>query len=226
MKELSIFIDESGDFGGYEPHAPYYIITLVFHDQSNNIADDIAKLRNAMTSHGMPEYTVHAGPLIRREGEYEYLSFPERKKVFHCLFHFVRLADITYHSIIIEKKNHVEKIELNARISKQLSRFLNENLEMLMQYDRIAVYYDYGQLELTNILVTLFNSFLNNVEFKKVRPKDYKLFQAADMFCTLELLAIKAEAKMLSNSEKSFFLNEKNLRRAYLKAIQTKRFGK
>jgi hypothetical protein len=30
MGELSVFIDESGDFGPYERHAPYYIITLLF----------------------------------------------------------------------------------------------------------------------------------------------------------------------------------------------------
>lgn len=35
MKELSVFIDESGDFGAYEPHSPYYIITMVFHDQDS-----------------------------------------------------------------------------------------------------------------------------------------------------------------------------------------------
>ena len=34
MKELSVFIDESGDFGEYDDQAPYYIITMVFHDQS------------------------------------------------------------------------------------------------------------------------------------------------------------------------------------------------
>ncbi|MCR4612104.1 MAG: DUF3800 domain-containing protein [Lachnospiraceae bacterium] len=33
MKELSIFIDESGDFGEYATHSPFYIITMVFHDQ-------------------------------------------------------------------------------------------------------------------------------------------------------------------------------------------------
>ena len=224
MKELSIFIDESGDFGEYHPHSPYYIITLVFHDQSVDIYEDIKKFRNAMTSHGMPEYTVHAGPLIRREGEYKDFPFAERKRIFNYLFHFVRLADITYKPIIVEKKNLVERIDLNVRITKQLSQFLNENLEMLMQYDRIAVYYDYGQLELTNILVTLFHTFLNNVEFKKVRPKDYKLFQAADMFCTLELLSLKADAKVLTKSEKAFFLSEKNLRKTYLKAIHKKRF--
>lgn len=31
-KELSIFIDESGDFGKYDYQSPFYILTLVFHD--------------------------------------------------------------------------------------------------------------------------------------------------------------------------------------------------
>lgn len=39
MKELSIFIDESGAFGEYEQHSPYYIITMVFHDQAIPISD-------------------------------------------------------------------------------------------------------------------------------------------------------------------------------------------
>ena len=33
MKELSVFIDESGDFGEQDDQAPCYIITMVFHDQ-------------------------------------------------------------------------------------------------------------------------------------------------------------------------------------------------
>lgn len=37
LKELSIFIDESGDFGEYDHHSPYYIITMVFHDQQEDI---------------------------------------------------------------------------------------------------------------------------------------------------------------------------------------------
>ena len=42
MKELSIFIDESGDFGEYDFHSPYYIISLVFHDQANSIENDLS----------------------------------------------------------------------------------------------------------------------------------------------------------------------------------------
>ena len=37
MKELSIIVDESGDFGSYKPHAPYYLFTPVFHEQKDSI---------------------------------------------------------------------------------------------------------------------------------------------------------------------------------------------
>ncbi len=37
MKELNIFIDESGDFGEYATHSPFYIITMVFHEQNEDI---------------------------------------------------------------------------------------------------------------------------------------------------------------------------------------------
>jgi len=35
VKELSVFIDESGDYGEYEYHSPYYIISMAFHDQAD-----------------------------------------------------------------------------------------------------------------------------------------------------------------------------------------------
>ena len=43
MKELSIFVDESGDFGEYNYQSPYYIISMVFHNQNINIDQDNIK---------------------------------------------------------------------------------------------------------------------------------------------------------------------------------------
>ncbi|MDD6627099.1 MAG: hypothetical protein PUF03_02475 [Lachnospiraceae bacterium] len=40
MKELSIFIDESGDFGEITERPAYYLVTLLFHDQKNEIASN------------------------------------------------------------------------------------------------------------------------------------------------------------------------------------------
>ena len=38
-KILSVFIDESGDFGFIKDASKYYLITLVFHDQSIDISE-------------------------------------------------------------------------------------------------------------------------------------------------------------------------------------------
>jgi hypothetical protein len=40
-KTLSVFIDESGDFGPYEAHAPYYLVAMVLHNQDININENI-----------------------------------------------------------------------------------------------------------------------------------------------------------------------------------------
>ena len=224
MKELSVFVDESGSFGPYEFHSPYYIVTLLLHDQSMDITKDISLFSRKLTDLGLPDYTVHSGPLIRREFEYKNLILLERKRIFNIIYNFSRAVDIRYHSLIVEKKQLVEEMDLVDKLSKELSDFLYNHLETLIVYDRIVVYYDYGQKELTKILVSLFNAITRNVEYRKVAPADYMLFQVADMICTLELLALKAERKMLSNSELSFFGSEKKLYKSYLRAIHRKRF--
>ena len=44
MKELSIFIDESGDLGFNNNNPSYYIATFIFHNQFIDISDDISKV--------------------------------------------------------------------------------------------------------------------------------------------------------------------------------------
>ena len=43
-KILSIFIDESGDFGKFDSKNPYYYVSLVLHDQSIDITENIKNL--------------------------------------------------------------------------------------------------------------------------------------------------------------------------------------
>ena len=223
MRELSIFIDESGDFGSYEHRSPYYIVSLVFHDQAIDIMPNLLQMQQRMEQLNIPNHTVHSGPLIRREMDYKDYDIVERKRVFDRLFYFIYKLDISYHTLIVEKKQILGENDLTTKITKQLESFLFENIQMLTQYDRIVVYYDHGQKELTTILLSVFNTVLQNVEFKKVSPADYKLFQVADMLCTLELLALKREHKALSKSELKFFKSAKDLYKSYIRAIRKKR---
>lgn len=225
MKELSVFIDESGDFGPYQNHSPFYIVTLILHDQSKSINSSIKRLNSAISQTDFDiNHSIHTGPLIRRESDYANLELDERRYLFNCLFNFARTTDIQYKTIAVNKKELKHQFDLNARISKQLSLFINENLSFFLCFDKVVLYYDNGQTELTKILVAVFNTLLSNVDVRKVLPKDYKLFQVADLICTLKLLNIKREQNLLSHSEINFFNSSRDLNKNYIKPILKKEF--
>jgi len=98
VKELSVFVDESGDFGEYEHHCPFYIVTLVFHDQSKDIIENIDILNSRIRDLGLPNFTIHTAPLIRNEELYNNISLLDRKRTFNAMYNFVRTTDITYHT--------------------------------------------------------------------------------------------------------------------------------
>lgn len=220
MRELSIFIDESGDFGPYEPHSPYYLMALVFHDQADSIAEEIEYLRRHVSECGFgSNHAVHAGPLIRREADYSSLDLNARKKLFRAQFSFMRRVRIGFKSFLFCKRDfHDDHDALVSRMSRELGIYIRENLDFFQSFNRIVVYYDGGQKEITTIINSVLNVLLK-AEVRRVRPSDYRLFQAADMICTLELLAAKAEAGALSKSEREFFGGVRDLRKNYLKPL-------
>jgi hypothetical protein len=69
-KTLSIFIDESGDFGPYEVHAPYYIVAMVLHNQDIDLSENIKSFDVHLQNLGYTQHAIHTGPLIRRESVY------------------------------------------------------------------------------------------------------------------------------------------------------------
>lgn len=223
MKELSVFIDESGDFGPYENHAPFYLITLVFHDQSKDISEQISHLHRHVSEQGFPEtHAIHTAPLVRREQDYSSLNMADRRKLFRHLFAFVRLCDISYKTFIFKKKEFDDHDAMVSKMSREIGSYVRENLPSFQAFDRIVVYYDNGQKEITNIINAVFNVLLE-AEVRKVTPSGYSLFQAADMFCTLELARAKAEQGGLSRSEDEFFRGWRNLKKNYLAPIEKKR---
>ena len=88
VKELSVFVDESWDFGEYDYHAPYYIIFLVFRNQSNDIQFDLSHFNDELTYLNLSNHCVHADPIIRSEEEYKGMSLDERRKILKKLRFF------------------------------------------------------------------------------------------------------------------------------------------
>lgn len=223
MKELSIFVDESGDFGEYDYHSPYYIISFVFHEQSKDINTDIEELNQKLSFLGIGNQAIHTGPLIRQEREYHAMSLQQRQRVLSLLLTFFKKVDISCKTLLFEKKHSKNYLDLISSISKELSLFLKQHLEYFLSFDKIKIYYDRGQYPVTLILSSVFNFLLSNVTLKEaVKPSKYRLFQVADMLCTIELVNQKMKNKNLSKSELRFFVEPRIIKKKYIKPINHK----
>lgn len=222
-KILSVFIDESGDFGPFESHSPYYLVAMVLHNQSLDISNNISDFEAHLTNLGYPQHAVHTGPLIRRESVYANDLVEDRKRLFNALFNFTRRLNINYTCAKIKKSECHDVIELTAKLSKAIAGILRDHESFWNSFDNVIIYYDNGQIELTKILTSVFSTLYTHVEFRKVKPVDYKLFQVADLICTLELLSEKSKVNSLSKSEIEFFSNTRDFKKNYLKYIQKKK---
>ncbi len=227
MKELSIFVDESGDFGKFSENSPYYIVSFVFHEQKHSIAEQVKQLDSFLESKGLKNHTIHTAPLVRREQSYMFWDVNLRAKIFYKLFAFTKNVNISYSSVVVEKHQETNTTEMNVRLSKQIAALIRENFEYFAQFDNIIIYYDNGQYQLSQILVTIFNSLMSmECEFRQVSPSDYKLFQTADLLCTLTLIKTKIENhKKFTKSEELFFGSPGKIRKTYLKYLDKIRLG-
>lgn len=192
--------------------------------QHKDISDAIRHLDEELMNIGVEDCCIHTGPIIRKEENYKYMSVKERRRIFNKMVTFIKDVDISYKCFSVEKKHMTGKIEAEKKLARVISDFLQLHYEWFLSFDSIKVYYDNGQIELNRVLSSVFNGLFNHVEFRKVLPKDYKLFQAADLFCTYELLQRKLNDGGLSQSEMKFFGNPRDLKRNYIRHLQKKEF--
>ncbi len=119
----------------------------------------------------------------------------------------------------------MDEVALIDRIKTLLSRFFDDNLDYFISFDRVILYYDNGQRQLSKLLVNILEEKLTNLYRKPdVHPYKYKLLQVADMLCTLRLLEIKAANNELTRSELCVFHSVRDLKKEFLKKIKEKEY--
>ena len=227
IREISVFVDESGSFDPNRDSSRYYLVCMVFHDQSVSIANEIAELEHSLTALNLPaSHCVHAGPLIRREDEYATLSRETRRGIFRRMFLFMHKANISYQCFKIDKNFIGGKQGLHDPLLQQIAKFLLDHSADFNAFQKLKVYYDNGQRQLTALLKEAFAFFASRTEFiPAVEPSRYRLFQVADIICTLELIRQRlVDTGRLTESENAFFAGTKNFRKNYLKLLDRKIF--
>ena len=223
MKELSAFIDESGDFGEVKERPAYYLVTFVFHDQDNNIDQQVIKLEESVKTAGFNVEYIHTGPVIRREEVFVKYSIDERRKLLYKMLNFVNACPISYLTVVVDRKEAVDKVSLSGKLAKAISTAISTNRDFFISFDKIIVYYDNGQSELSTVLNAVFSIQFSNVEFRKAEPQKYRMLQVADFFCSMELLKIKRAEKRLSKSEQQFFYKPQELNKTFFRSIEKKK---
>ena len=224
MEELSIFIDESGDTG----ESRYYLVTLVFHEQSNDLNESLSRYERLIRDKRLNSIPMHLGPLLMGHREYEGLPGGIRKSHLGCFSMFAEHVPFSYITLAYEKRPYAGISEkLLISIKKDLINSLFDNLPYLQRFDKVKIYYDNGQSIVTEVVhkAVKYALWKDVVVYRLVTPADYRLFQLADYSCTLELTALKYQAHAETATDRMFFGQWGSFKKNYLKKLRRHRLG-
>lgn len=118
VKELSIFVDESGDRGG---KARYYLLTLVFHDQADSIAEAVTGYEAKLARADLPNIPFHSEPLMNGHKDYEFLNIEQRKVMLAYFSSFVRKLPISYITFVYRRSQFEDPARLMERMGRDIS---------------------------------------------------------------------------------------------------------
>jgi len=134
-------------------------------------------------------------------------------------------VDYKYHCLSVDKRYIDSTDQIIDRLKMSLAEFITARHDALSSVGRVKIYYDCGQAPVTGLLHQVFETNLNcEVEFAaEVKPSRYRLFQVADLICTLHLLELKLAAHIpFSRSEQQFFGGPRKFRHNILRYIKAK----
>jgi hypothetical protein len=221
MPELSLFIDESGDFGSYNSLTPYYIVSIVLHDQSHGIGAQMTHLNDDLIRNNIRIASIHTRPLLRHEGEYRDLTIGEQRYLLSRLYLFARKCELRYKVLVFERRNYRTSEELSHQVARTFNDFARRNHGLFEQYEKIILYYDDGQKQLANI-ITAADGLIPNIDHRHLDPTDYRLYrlaQVADFACCLELTKLHFESHQPTASERYVFGTARDFKKSFYKTF-------
>lgn len=222
LKDLSVFVDESGT---QEGKAKFYVVTLVLHDQADDISAPVASYKRSLSNRGLSDIPFHATPLMRAHDEYANLDLATRKKYLTSFGILVQRLPIKYRSFIYRSSEFETSEKLQSLIKRDLVSLLVDNLELFQSYDYVKIYYDKGQAAVTHALQTAFEFALSKQAYiaRNSEYRAYRLSQVADYLCAIELTAAKYETSCATSTDDKFFGSIGSFKKNWLKQARRKR---
>lgn len=220
MRELSVFIDESGDLG---ETSRYYLVSFVFHDQANDITQNISKYEASLRERDLRIVPMHVGPLINGNDKYRDLDKTTRARMLSTFRVFTQNLPFSYRCITYKKSDLGKNVDrFSQRMERDVTDIINENLERLQTFDSVKIYYDNEQSQVTAIVHRAFEKTLSKeaLVYRNANPTQFHLLQVADYICTLELTEIKYQHHEETATDKIFFGTHTTFRKNFLRRLQ------
>ena len=195
------------------------------HDQDDSIAENIVNYGESLRRAGLPDLPFHASPLMNGHDEYEGLSMGERKRLLAKFEAFVRGIPCTYKAFSYKRSEVSTAESFIARFKRDLVVFLTDNLDYFQSFDKVKIYYDNGQQMVTSALHGAIDYMLSKdaVLYRMATAQEYRLFQAVDYLCALELTDLKYHDRCLTETDiKVFGEDYQAFKRNHLKKLRRK----
>lgn len=194
----------------------------MLHEQDSGIDKQIELHENALHDKGLPDIPLHTSPLLNGHDDHKRMDIQDRKRLLQTFFTMLQYMPIKHHTFSCKKSVFKSDATLITRMKRDVVNLVFDNLEYLQRFDKVKVYYDDGQYVITKSLHDVIEYVLasNTVMHNDGSPKDYRLPQAADLICALELTALKFEAKEHTKTDDRFFSAFGNFKKNYLKKIR------
>lgn len=172
----------------------------------------------------LPNIPFHSEPLLNGHEDYEALDIQNRKKLLYSFNVMIQRLPICYSTFVYKQHEFDNAEKLVERMERDLKELFNENLEFFQSFDKVKIYYDNGQEIVKRALHEAVESSLSKqaIEKKRTTMTEYRLAQVADYLCTIELAAVRYEAKENGGTYDKFFGGIGSFKKNWLKQARRK----
>lgn len=156
--------------------------------------------------------------------DYGFLGIEQRKAILAYFSSFVRKLPVSYITFVYRCSQFEDPARPMERMERNISSAMVEHLDSFQSFDDVKVYYDNGQDIVKQALDQSIGFVLSKgvVERRKTSMTDYRLEQAADYLCTIELAAVKYAAKEDGETYNKFFGGIGAFKKNWLKQARRK----
>ena len=147
-----------------------------------------------------------------------------RKKLLSSFGVLVQRLPIHYKNFAFKSKEFKTADTLQIQLRRKMVDFLFDEINLLQSFDVVKVYYDNGQTAVTAALHAAMEYVLSK-DVPLYRDSDYRAYrlaQAADYLCEIELAAIKYENHDETQTDIKFFGSIGSFKKNWLKQARRK----